>query len=131
MDLKKLCNEVKHVARTTGTYLKNQQALLRHNEIELKGTRNYVTYIDKEAERMLVTALQELLPESGFLTEENTIAFEQRAFTWVIDPLDGTTNYVHGDTPFSVSIALMKEGKVILGVVFDPVADQMFSATEK
>lgn len=131
MDLEKLCNEVKQIARTTGEYLKNEQTLLRRNDIELKGTRNYVTYIDKEAEQMLVAALQKTFPEAGFLTEENTVTFEQRAFTWIIDPLDGTTNYVHGDTPFSVSIALMKEGEVILGVVFDPVADQMFYATEK
>lgn len=131
MDLEKLCNDVKHIARDTGMYLKNQQALLRQNEIELKGTRNYVTYIDKEAEQMLVAALQKIFPEAGFLTEENTVTFEQRPFTWIIDPLDGTTNYVHGDTPFSVSIALMREGEVILGVVFDPVADQMFSASEK
>lgn len=131
MDLEKLCSQVKQIARTTGVYLKNEQALLGRNDIELKGARNYVTYIDKEAEQILVAALQELLPEAGFLTEEDTVAFEQRIFTWIIDPLDGTTNYVHGDTPFSVSIALMKDGEVILGVVFDPVADQMFSATEK
>lgn len=131
MNLEKLCNEVRQIARTTGAYLKREQTQLRKNDIELKGTRNYVTYIDKEAEQMLVAALQKLLPEAGFLTEEDTVAFEQRDFTWIIDPLDGTTNYVHGDTPFSVSIALMREGEVILGVVFDPVADQMFSATEK
>ncbi len=106
----------KKIARTTGVYLKNEQALLGRNDIELKGARNYVTYIDKEAEQMLVAALQELLPEAGFLTEEDTVAFE-RYLTWIIDPLDGTTNYVHGDTPFSVSIALMKDGEVILGVV--------------
>ncbi|NCB25403.1 MAG: inositol monophosphatase [Bacteroidia bacterium] len=131
MNLEILCSEVKEIARTTGAYLKNEQALLRRNDIELKGTRNYVTYIDKEAEQMLVAALQQLLPEAGFLTEESTVAFEQRAFTWVIDPLDGTTNYVHGDTPYSVSIALMHNGEVIMGVVFDPVAGQMFTATEK
>lgn len=131
MNLEKLCNEVRQIARTTGAYLKREQTQLRKNDIELKGTRNYVTYIDKEAEQMLVAALQKTFPEAGFLTEENTIAFERSVFTWIIDPLDGTTNYVHGDTPFSVSIALMKEGEVILGVVFDPVADQMFYATEK
>lgn len=131
MNLEILCSEVKEIARITGAYLKNEQALLRRNDIELKGTRNYVTYIDKEAEQMLVAALQQLLPEAGFLTEESTVAFEQRTFTWVIDPLDGTTNYVHGDTPYSVSIALMHNGEVIMGVVFDPVANQMFTATEK
>ena len=100
MNLDLLCSEVKDIARTVGDYLKNEQALLKRNDIELKGMRNYVTYIDKEAEQMLVLALQQLLPEAGFLTEENTVDFEQRPYTWVIDPLDGTTNYVHGDTPY-------------------------------
>jgi len=130
MNLDLLCSEVKDIARTVGDYLKNEQALLKRNDIELKGMRNYVTYIDKEAEQMLVLALQQLLPEAGFLTEENTVDFEQRPYTWVIDPLDGTTNYVHGDTPYSVSIALMHNEETIMGVVYDPVTDQMFTATE-
>lgn len=131
MDVEKICNEVKLLVRTTGEYLKAGQAALRKKDIELKGTRNYVTYIDKEAEHRLVEGLGKLLPEAGFLTEENTVEFVQKEFTWVIDPLDGTTNYIHGDTPFSVSIALMSGREVIMGVVFDPVADQMFYATEK
>lgn len=131
MDLEKLCNEVKALARSTGEYLKREQGTLRQKDIELKGTRNYVTYIDKEAERRVVEGVGKMLPEAGFLTEENTVQFEQKAFTWVIDPLDGTTNYVHGDTPYAVSIALMSGRETILGVVFDPVSDQMFHATGK
>ncbi len=129
IDLEKLCNEVKELALSTGQYLKQEQAVLRKGDIELKGTRNYVTYIDKEAESKLVEGLSKLLPEAGFLTEEETVKFEPRKYTWIIDPLDGTTNYVHGDLPFSVSIALMKAKEIILGVVYDPVAGQMYSAT--
>ncbi len=70
-----------------------------------------------------------MLPEAGFLTEEDTVEFEQKEYTWVIDPLDGTTNYVHGDKPYSVSIALMRKKEVIMGVVYDPVADEMYYAT--
>lgn len=129
MDLEKLCNEVKELAVTTGIYLKTEQATLKKRDIELKGTRNYVTYIDKEAESRLVKGLGQLLPGAGFLTEEETVEFEQKEYTWIIDPLDGTTNYVHGDSPFSVSIALMKEKEIILGVVYDPVAEQLYWAT--
>ncbi len=129
MDLEELCNKVKELAFSTGEYLKTEQAALRKRDIELKGTRNYVTYIDKEAENRLVEGLSRLLPEAGFLTEEETVGFEQKEHTWIIDPLDGTTNYVHGDSPFSVSIALMKENEIILGVVYDPLAAQMYSAT--
>jgi len=129
MDLEKLISEVKILARSTGEYLKSEQRELKKRDIEMKGTRDYVTYIDKEAETRLVVALKKLLPEAGFLTEEATVENEIKAYTWIIDPLDGTTNFVHGDTPYSVSIALMKENEIILGVVFDPMLDQMFFAT--
>ena len=129
--MEELCNKVTALARATGKYLKAGQAALSKKDIELKGTRNYVTYIDKEAEHRLVEGLGKIFPEAGFLTEEDTVQFVQKEFTWVIDPLDGTTNYVHGDTPYSVSIALMRGKEVILGVVFDPAADQMFYATER
>jgi len=129
MDLEKLISGVKILARSTGEYLKSEQRELKRRDIEMKGTRDYVTYIDKEAEIRLVDGLKKLLPEAGFLTEEATVENKIKTYTWIIDPLDGTTNFVHGDTPFSVSIALMKEKEIILGVVFDPILDQMFSAT--
>lgn len=94
-----LSNEVCRIAIDTGKYLKEEQAKLSLEDIEFKGPRNYVTYIDKEAERQLVGALENLLPEAGFLTEEATIEYEQKENTWIIDPLDGTTNYIHGDNP--------------------------------
>ncbi|MDK2969870.1 MAG: monophosphatase, partial [Bacteroidota bacterium] len=67
-----LCDEVCRIAITTGKYLKEQQQKIDTSSIEMKGARNYVTYVDKEAERQLVTALSQLLPEAGFLTEEAT-----------------------------------------------------------
>lgn len=129
MELEKLCIGVKELAQSTGDYLKNEQAAIRKNDIELKGARNYVTYVDKNAEKLLVDGLRLLLPQAGFLTEEETVTFVKNEYTWVIDPLDGTTNYVHGDTPYSVSIALMRGDEVVMGVVFDPVADKMYCAT--
>lgn len=131
MDIDKLCNDVLLLARSVGAYLKEEQEKLKRNDIEVKGTRDYVTYVDKTAEEKLVKGLQELLPDSGFLTEEGTVAFEAKEFTWIIDPLDGTSNYVHGDTTYSVSIALTKNKNTVLGVVYDPVVDQMYWATEK
>lgn len=131
MDIQKLCEEVKKVARLTGKYLKKEQTALKRRDIEMKGVRNYVTYIDKEAERQLVEALSELVPEAGFLTEESTVEQQQKTYTWIIDPLDGTTNYVHGNTPYSISIALMKNDEVVLGVVYDPIMNEMYSATGK
>lgn len=129
MDLEQLISEVKILARAVGKYLKEEQRELRKRDIEMKGSRDYVTYIDKEAEKRLVEGLKKLLPEAGFLTEEATVENEIKAYTWIIDPLDGTTNFVHGDTPYSVSIALMKENEIIIGVVHDPMLDQMYFAT--
>ena len=131
MDPEKLISGVKILARAVGEYLREEQRELRKRDIEMKGTRDYVTYIDKEAEKRLVEGLKKLLPEAGFLTEEETVENEIKAYTWIIDPLDGTTNFVHGDTPFSVSIALMKEKEIILGVVYDPMPDQMYYATAR
>lgn len=130
MNLNIICTEVGQIARSVGEFLKTGQAKLRRTDIELKGTRNFVTHIDTEAEKMLVEKLGELIPGATFLTEEGTVTYAEGRYTWIIDPLDGTTNYVHGDTPFSVSIALMKDKKIVLGVVYDPVADELYSATE-
>ncbi len=130
-DIVKICDEVCRIAISAGKYLKEEQATFSRGKIEMKGVRNYVTYIDKEAEKRIVAGLSELLPEAGFLTEEETVQFEQKEYTWIIDPLDGTTNYVHSDTPYSVSIALMKDKTIVLGVVYDPVAEELYSATGK
>ncbi len=130
MDINRLCSEVKALARSVGEYLVAEQAELKRKDVEMKGTRDYVTYVDKTAEEMLVKGLQALLPDSGFLTEEGTVEYVEKAYTWIIDPLDGTSNYVHGDTTYSVSIALTRGSETILGVVHDPVVNQMYWATE-
>lgn len=121
---------MKALARSVGEYLVAEQAELKRKDVEMKGTRDYVTYVDKTAEEMLVKGLQALLPDSGFLTEEGTVEYVEKTYTWIIDPLDGTSNYVHGDTTYSVSIALTRGSETILGVVHDPVVNQMYWATE-
>lgn len=131
MNIENIVKDVVEIARSVGEFLKTEQANLRKSDIELKGTRNFVTHIDMEAEKMLVEKLKKLIPDATFLTEEGTVDYTEGKYTWIIDPLDGTTNYVHGDTPFSVSIALMKDKEVILGVVYDPIAGELYTATEK
>lgn len=124
-------DEVSRIAVSAGNYLKEEQRKMSRSVIEFKGTRNYVTYVDKTAEKQLVRELKKLLPEAGFLTEESTVEFVKNEYVWIIDPLDGTTNYIHGDTPYAVSIALMQNDKIVLGVVYDPVAGELYSATGK
>ena len=129
MIIENICTQVKQVAQSVGRYLFEEQQKLKTDDVELKGFRNYVTYVDKEAEKKLVKALQDIMPDAGFLTEEETVVTEEKELMWIIDPLDGTTNFIHGGTPYAVSIALTRDNKPILGVIFDPVANQMFSAT--
>jgi myo-inositol-1(or 4)-monophosphatase len=107
--------------------------LLRENidgtrEIRYKGDINLVTEMDRRSERTIVETLRSAFPGHGLIAEEETDQQNQSGFLWIIDPLDGTTNYAHGYPCFSVSIALQHEGQVIVGVVYDPMRDELFSA---
>jgi myo-inositol-1(or 4)-monophosphatase len=79
---------------------------------------------------MLVEGLSKLLSGSGFLVEENTVENTHQEYTWIVDPLDGTTNFIHGLPTFAISVALMKDKKVILGTVLDVKSDECFHAVE-
>lgn len=129
-NLNKILVQVSQTAKLIGEYLVEEQAKLLDSAIEMKGSRDYVSYVDKEAEIQLVRALKDVIPNASFLTEEDTVEYVEKEYTWIIDPLDGTSNYVHGTSPYTVSIALMHNKKIILGVVYDPVADELFTATK-
>lgn len=100
----------------------------RPREITYKGEINLATDMDVRSERAVVEALHASFPDHGIIAEEETSMRNDSGFTWIIDPLDGTTNYAHGYPCFSVSIALEQEGEVVLGVVYDPMRDELFSA---
>jgi len=131
MNLEKICKEVVDLSQEVGNYLREENARLDHNKIEIKGKNDFVTYVDKESERRLVKGLTKIFPEAGFLTEEGTVRQEsEKMYRWIIDPLDGTTNYVHQLCPYSISIALMCEEKVLLGCVYEVTLDEAFYAWE-
>lgn len=125
-----LCRSVINAARVAGDFALNEIADIRKDQVKLKGNRDMVTYVDSGNERRIVSELSRILPGAGFITEEQTVAFEKKELVWIIDPLDGTTNYVHGFPMFSVSIALMQNGKVVLGVVYVPALDECFYGYE-
>lgn len=112
----------------------NAGRLLKENyrqrlEINEKSPANMVTNLDLRSERMIVQSLSSLFPDIPILAEESGKGSEKKsAGQWIIDPLDGTTNYIHGYPFFAVSIALEREGRIILGVVFAPMLDQLFTA---
>ena len=121
-----LCLETCDVARNAGRFIQSEAAGFSAAKVETKGVHNFVSYVDKHSERMIVSALHELLPEAGFVTEEGTVSLRADRFNWVIDPLDGTTNFIHGLSPYSVSIALMEKDEIVVGVVYEPVRDECF-----
>lgn len=129
--LEQLTHEVCRVAREAGTYLRTEQGRLHADQVERKHAHDYVSYVDKTCERQVVEQLTALLPEAGFLTEEGTVensSGKRATLTWVVDPLDGTTNYIHGFNPFAVSIALRTDSEVLLGVVYEVSLDECFYA---
>lgn len=130
MDLRQICEQVQAAAITAGAFLVEQQQLVLQADIRFKDTNSLVTYVDETCERMLVDQLSDILPGAVFLTEEGTVGAEDGTWQWIIDPLDGTTNYLHHLPIFSISIALRYDQKLVLGVIYDPVRKEMFYAWE-
>jgi myo-inositol-1(or 4)-monophosphatase len=132
MDLENLCTEVMKLVRETGQYVYDARVNFEsnHETIESKGHSNFVTSVDKTSERKLVEGLTELLPESGFIAEEGTSDKIGDVYNWVIDPIDGTTNFIHGVSPYSISIALQRGKQIVLGVVYEIPHCEMFYAWE-
>lgn len=131
MNLENLCIEVNMLAKEAGSIMKKYLNQLNYDNIEVKGKHNYVTFVDKEIEKFLVESLLKILPEAGFIVEEGTSSNLGETYNWVIDPLDGTTNFIHGLPPFCVSIALMSHDEVILGVIYEPNLDELFFSWDK
>ncbi|MFH2096521.1 MAG: inositol monophosphatase family protein [Bacteroidota bacterium] len=131
MDYKIITNDVTGLVKETGAFIRENVKLITKENINSKGVHDFVTYVDQTSEKKLVKGLSVIIPHAGFIVEENTIDKKSSELNWVIDPLDGTTNYIHGLSPYSISVALM-DGKeeVLLGVVYDPVADECFSASK-
>lgn len=125
-----LVHHVIAISKEAGQFLKKEAAGFTPDMIELKGHNNLVSYVDKACEELIVKRLREVLPEAGFITEEGTVATSSETLQWVIDPLDGTTNFVHGLPVYSVSIALVKDSQALLGVVYEVNRDECFHAVK-
>jgi myo-inositol-1(or 4)-monophosphatase len=128
MDYKNLCFRVQEIARETGSFILEEGKKIKVSDIEFKGITSLVTYVDKTAEARIVKALKELIPDSGFVAEEGTAESHNEKFTWIIDPLDGTTNFIHGISPHSVSIALKENENIVIGVIYEVKSGEMFYA---
>ena len=130
MNLELLCSRVCDLTNQVGEFIRAERKIFKDASIEYKGHNDLVSYVDKTAEQKIVESLSSLLPEAGFITEENTSIKKGEAYNWIIDPLDGTTNFIHGIPCYCISIALMKDEKLILGVIYEINQDECFYAFE-
>ena len=115
-------------ARIAGRYQKSRFA--SSLDIEMKGDKNLVTEVDKESERLIVTHLLSRFPGHDIVAEESVYPQSGSPFRWIIDPVDGTTNYAHGFPWFCASIGLEQDGELVAGVIYNPVYDELFTATK-
>ncbi len=117
-------------AQDAGSIILDNLGGIAQKDIGRKQASDYVTRVDRESEQVIVTALKKRFPSHSFLAEESYTQRDTGGYRWIIDPLDGTTNYIHEYPVFSVSIALEYQGRVIAGVVYDPVRNDIFAAEE-
>ena len=135
-NLEKYTLAVCEIARQAGAYIREERRKFSLDSVERKHAHDYVSYVDKGSEQLIVSALRELLPEAGFITEEVTAdvsrseecGVRSEELLWVVDPLDGTTNFIHQYAPYAVSIALLQGKTVLIGVVYEICADECFYA---
>lgn len=126
MDLRQLHDQVVDLSQQVAQWIKSQR--VTSTEIELKSLNNLVSFVDKQAEQQFVDGLSALLPEAGFIAEEGTGSPSSGGLNWIIDPLDGTTNYLHGVPVWCTSVALIQDNELLLGVICDPNYGETFSA---
>jgi len=126
--LSHLLDQTRKIAEEVGTFIEKERLHFSMDRVEHKGFNDLVSYVDKEAEKQLVAQLQAIFPEAGFITEEGTNTTRGEVYNWVIDPLDGTTNFIHGLPVFAVSIGFMEQDEVVLGVVYEVNRKESFYA---
>ncbi|MEN6466758.1 MAG: inositol monophosphatase family protein [Syntrophaceae bacterium] len=113
-------------AREAGLFLKTN--LHKRHSIQYKGEINIVTDADRKSEEMILRRIEREFPGHDILSEESDALERGSEFRWIVDPLDGTTNYAHGFPVFCVSIALQRNGEIVMGCIYNPMLDEMFTA---
>jgi myo-inositol-1(or 4)-monophosphatase len=116
----------KAAAREAGAMLRSN--IDARGEVMFKGVVNLVTHFDRKAQDLISDRISSAFPNHGILAEEDLSREGTSSFRWIVDPLDGTTNFSHTFPVFCLSIALEYEGRTVLGVVYDPMRDELFEA---
>jgi myo-inositol-1(or 4)-monophosphatase len=122
-------NVMTAAARKAGRPLVRDFNELENLQISMKGPADFVTHADKRTEKILIDELSKARPGYGFLGEEGgAVEGKDKTHRFIIDPIDGTTNFLHGVPHFAISIALEREGAIVAGIIFNPVTDDLFYA---
>ena len=128
MNLEKITSQVIDVVLQAGEFIRSESLKFQTNDIEEKGFNNLVTYVDKQTEHYIVENLAKIVPQAGFITEEETTDKFSATLNWIIDPLDGTTNFVRGFPFFASTVALADGHDLLLGVTYEVCRKELFHA---
>ncbi|MDM8175362.1 inositol monophosphatase family protein [Olivibacter sp. 47] len=131
LNLSQLTQQVRSIAIEAANFIRQERLSFDKSKIEQKGLHDLVSYVDKGAEFIIVERLKDLLPEAGFISEEKTIVKKGDVYNWIIDPLDGTTNFIHDIPAYCVSIALARNRQPIIGVVYEVTSKECYYAFEQ
>lgn len=126
LNLENICQKVCDTCVNVGEFILSESIKIKNSDIEVKGLHDFVTYVDKSSEKKIIESLLPLIPNAGFIAEENTLSTKGEEYNWIIDPLDGTTNFIHGVPCFAISIALMYKNELVLGVIYEINQKEMF-----
>lgn len=130
MNLESLCHSVIEISKEVGEFIRIEAGKISTANIEVKGKNDFVTYVDKTSEKKLVEALQKILPQAGFITEEKTINKVGEEYNWIIDPLDGTTNFIHSLPCYCISVGLIRNQTLVMGIIYEINLKECFYAWE-
>ena len=123
-----ITERVIELSKEVASYIEKESLDFSLDTVETKSKNDFVSYVDQEAERQLVRVLKEIMPEAGFVTEEGTAVEHGEDYLWIIDPLDGTTNFIHASTPYAISIALTYKQEPVVGVIYEITRNEIFYA---
>jgi myo-inositol-1(or 4)-monophosphatase len=124
--MEELLKIAENIAKEAGKIILEHR--YQDKDIKLKSISNLITKVDKISENKIIELIGKYFPNHSILTEETGYIKKESLYQWIVDPLDGTTNYAHNFPFFCISIALQKEDEIILGIIYDPIQDEIFSA---
>lgn len=129
MNLSSLASDLEPLIIETGKFILHERQEFSSGKVESKGGRNnLVSYVDRSAEDRLSAGCTALIPDSGFIREEGGDLNPEARYRWIIDPLDGTTNFIHNVPSYCISLALQEHQETVLGVVYDIPRDEYYLA---